>query len=331
MLRGIYGGENVTKLNSGRCDNMQKLVKNCILFLVGSIVIVGSIFVASTNSYSCEALSTKVKASTDIYQSPKRYPQTIIYDVVSTFLSQENEKKKKVLVLGFDGFREDALESVIGMDRSAITQIMKQGGLYHSLAGADGNQETSTAPGWLSILHGNWAYQLGVHDNDGVKPLESTTFLTEAADNGYHTTFIASWEPHFDTTYREDIANLQNHVVYQKTGSDEETTAKLNEIVRDTSETSFDIIFSTFEYADHAGHTLGYGNAVEGYRNATKMVDNIAYEIIEMIANREQYHKEDWLIIITTDHGGIGTSHGGQREEEKNTWFVVNKHLDQLL
>ena len=38
---------------------------------------------------------------------------------------------------------------------------------------------------------------------------------------------------------------------------------------------------------------------------------------------------EDWLIVITTDHGGIETWHGGQTLEERSTWIVCNKPIDE--
>ena len=41
--------------------------------------------------------------------------------------------------------------------------------------------------------------------------------------------------------------------------------------------------------------------------------------------------EEDWLIIITTDHGGSGSDHGGQSSEEVNTWFAVNKDVMNIL
>ena len=41
------------------------------------------------------------------------------------------------------------------------------------------------------------------------------------------------------------------------------------------------------------------------------------------------FQSEDWLIVITTDHGGIETWHGGQTLEERSTWIVCNKPIDE--
>ena len=50
--------------------------------------------------------------------------------------------------------------------------------------------------------------------------------------------------------------------------------------------------------------------------------------IWDAIQYREQNFKEDWLFIITTDHGRdaqTGKNHGGQSDSERNTWLIMNK------
>ena len=33
---------------------------------------------------------------------------------------------------------------------------------------------------------------------------------------------------------------------------------------------------------------------------------------------------EDWLIAVTTDHGGSGQTHGGSSIEEMRTWLILS-------
>lgn len=46
----------------------------------------------------------------------------------------------------------------------------------------------------------------------------------------------------------------------------------------------------------------------------------------EAIQYREKHHKEDWLIIVTTDHGREydGYGHGGQSDRERRIWIATN-------
>ena len=53
--------------------------------------------------------------------------------------------------------------------------------------------------------------------------------------------------------------------------------------------------------------------------------DAYALEAINEIKNRETYAEEDWLIIITSDHGGIRTNHGKESIQERMTFAVINK------
>lgn len=307
------------------------LKKRMIMFCFITILTVfGKVNTSCSNTVFCE--SNKTKVTKEMFASDIRYPQTIIHDIVMNFLSTENTgKEKKVLVLGYDGYREDALINIHQEETSAINTITRDGGIYRSYAGGNGYQDTSTAPGWLSILNGNWAYQVGVQTNDDVKDEKITTFLDEAKALGYSSSFTASWEPHFSVTYSKDIAYQNGKAKFQQMENDEATVNQLKEELSNTSDISTDIIFATLEYADHAGHTYGYGNNVEEYVSATREADNIAYHLIQTIYERETIEKEDWLIIITTDHGGIQTNHGGHSIEEVNTWFAMNKKINELL
>lgn len=282
---------------------------------------------------SCyEILTNTVTPLSEIqYHGQERYPQTVLHTIVSSFLAdEENDKDKKVLVLGYDGFREDALENIYGMPLSAVHKVAKEGGLYHSYAGANGKQETSTAPGWLSILSGNWAYTLGVADNSGHKPVDEAIFLNDATRFGYTSTFIASWASHFEVTYRDDSTSSENSVAYQQTKDDDETVTALHKVLADTSTHAYDVVFATLEYTDHAGHSFGYGNQIAEYVGASQNVDRVSYRILQTIYERHTIDNEDWLIIITTDHGGQDKHHGSQSDNEVDTWFAVNKDMTYI-
>lgn len=56
--------------------------------------------------------------------------------------------------------------------------------------------------------------------------------------------------------------------------------------------------------------------------------DARCYELLQAIYSRPSFENEDWLIIITADHGGIQTWHGGQTLEERTTWIACNKAID---
>lgn len=276
----------------------------------------------------------EVKASTIPLSlaDPKELPQTILHDAVISFLNQplpEGKNAKKVMIMGYDGFRRDGLLALSDQTHSGIQEVMKEGGLYLSYAGGDEAQlqETSTAPGWSSILTGSWSDVTGVHDNEDIKTTNAPTILTSAAKMGYASAFVASWAPHFTTTYRDDINQAQKEQLDVQYIQEENDTETRNTVTSLLEGNTVDVLFFTLEETDHAGHSEGYGNEEAAYRNAIVTVDAWGKEIISTIKQRSTYAQEDWLIIITTDHGGIYTGHGGQSEEERNTWFAINQKL----
>jgi hypothetical protein len=60
---------------------------------------------------------------------------------------------------------------------------------------------------------------------------------------------------------------------------------------------------------------------------AIEYLDNQLSRIWEAIEYRQKNYKENWLIVITTDHGRdakTGKGHGGQSERERTTWIITN-------
>ena len=62
------------------------------------------------------------------------------------------------------------------------------------------------------------------------------------------------------------------------------------------------------------------------YKKKLKETDNYIGTITESIF--EKY--ENPLILLTTDHGGIDNRHGGNSEDEINTFIASNVNLDSL-
>ena len=60
--------------------------------------------------------------------------------------------------------------------------------------------------------------------------------------------------------------------------------------------------------------------------NAIETVDGQIDDILEALRNRETYDAEDWLVVVTSDHGGggEGVGHGGQSDEERTISLIVS-------
>jgi phosphopentomutase len=73
------------------------------------------------------------------------------------------------------------------------------------------------------------------------------------------------------------------------------------------------------------GHRFGDSPQLD---SAITMLDYQMATLMKAVHYRERKYKEDWLVIITTDHGRdakTGKNHGGQSDRERNTWLITNK------
>lgn len=241
-------------------------------------------------------------------------------------------------------------------------------GIYLAYAGGskggENEQHTSTAPGWAALTSGEWGIVNGVTDNGMYKSIDYKTFMLEAAigefGEKYRSAFAASWQEHFVKTYLSEVEYLRENSDVEKKeinadSNYEEVSAYLDAVsasstvdmdfkfvkddaalheyllscVEEGGNNERDVIFGIYEATDHSGHDTGFGNDNYRYIKGFRDEDSRCYQLLRAIYSRPSFENEDWLIIITADHGGIQTWHGGQTLEERTTWIVCNKGVPE--
>ena len=85
-----------------------------------------------------------------------------------------------------------------------------------------------------------------------------------------------------------------------------------------------DVMFLHFDDVDHAGHAYSYSTDIPEYMASVEQTDVHIGQIMNALQARPNYTNEDWLIISTPDHGGIGFGHGGNSFDEQNTFFLAS-------
>lgn len=267
----------------------------------------------------------------------KATPQTELYNIISEHFSsklQKGKTEKKAIVIGYDGCRADIL-SEMQKEQSGISLLLDEGASLDLLYCGGVNypekntQKTSTAPGWCSILTGKWAEAHGITANDITKEIEPKTLLVSLVENGDidSSAFITKWAGHFDrrkATYLAEKAYCEEKglsVSYNKCKNDEASLSfTLDEIKKADCA---DFLFVIYEQTDSAGHSKDFSFNNSLYKEAFIEADKYGYDTISAIKERETYEQEDWLIIITSDHGGIDDNHGGASIQERMTFAVV--------
>lgn len=266
------------------------------------------------------------------------YPQTDLYDIIDRhFRSELSEGKteKKVAVIGYDGCRADILNEK--QDNGAINYLLSKGASINLTYCGGVNypekniQATSTAPGWCSILTGVWADEHGITGNGITKELEPKTLMTSLIEEKVidSAAFITKWDGHFtdnDATYNTEKAYCEEKGIdvdfNLRDGKADVHTGAMEEV---TSDSCADFVFAIYEDTDSAGHNYGFTYNNPKYKEAFATQEAYGYELIKTIEARETYDSEDWLIIVTSDHGGIKTGHGGESIQERMTFVVMNR------
>ena len=323
---------------------MKKWKKAVCGVLTAAIVTGGGVFFyLNPPADTEEKYLEKINSMTIFENTPETaVPQTEIYNIVKSHFENElpeGKKVKKAIVIGYDGCRLDALENVghytpeTSYLPGAMDYIISEGGkAYISYCGGvnypeKNTQDTSTAPGWCSMLTGHWADKHGIRENYVVKSNDYPTLLTTLVENKTieSSAFCVSWKGHFskkNATYNDEVQYTKDNnlnVSFVCSANDAGTRETVLSDIK--SENCTDFIFTILEYCDHSGHRTGFYTEKRTYKNAFSKADSAALEMISAIKNRETYDEEDWLILLTTDHGGKGRDHGGASIQERYTFI----------
>ncbi len=269
------------------------------------------------------------------------FPTTDVYNIINEHFKSElpeGKTEKKVVIIGYDGCRADILAE--RQENGAVNYLLNNGASINlTYCGGvnfpeENTQATSTAPGWCSMLTGVWSDVHGITGNGITKTVEPKMIMTTLIEDDVidNAAFITKWKGHFtnnDSTYKDEKAYCEENNIdidfnLRKNKKDIHTGA-IEEV---TSVDCADFVFIVYEDTDSAGHNFGFSFNNPVYKNAFNQKDNYGYEVIKSIEARETYDTEDWLIVVTSDHGGIDTGHGGPSIQERMTFVVTNKEWD---
>ncbi|MFJ3789405.1 alkaline phosphatase family protein [Kitasatospora sp. NPDC090091] len=224
----------------------------------------------------------------------------------------------KVLVIGLDG---TMLNRIKDADAPNLDALMAGGLTAASSLYANPMAATASGPGWSTIATGVWPDKHNVKDNNFTAPAFASypDFLTriENAAPALSTYAVASWAPIADTIYS---GKVDTRVATPAAEYDAGTTARAVAKLRDGNP---DAVFVQLDNVDHAGHSSGA--ASQAYLDAIRGVDAQVGQIVAAVRGRATYGQEDWLIMVTADHGHTDAGgHGGSTWSERQTFVIAN-------
>jgi predicted AlkP superfamily pyrophosphatase or phosphodiesterase len=268
--------------------------------------------------------------------------------ILTVFLSSHSFVgfgQKKVVFIILDGIPADALENT---STPNLDEIAKKGGYSRAYTGGikGGYSETPTisAVGYNSLLTGTWANKHNVWGNEIKEPNYNYwtifRFLKEARTT-LNIAIFSTWQDNRTKLIGEGLAQtgflkmdfsfdgFELDTLTYPHDSETQYIQKIDNLVSyeaayQLKKSGPDLSWVYLEYTDDMGHR--YGDSPQ-LSTAVALADEQVGRIYKSIRYREEKFGEDWMIIITTDHGRKapdGKDHGGQSDRERETWIVTN-------
>ena len=252
----------------------------------------------------------------------------------------------KTLFVVVDGIPADVIERV---STPGIDAVAAKGSYQRAYVGGEIGMPTESptvsAVGYMSLLTGTWSNKHNVRANYGIEPnyafwdifrvakyqarAITTGLFSTWTDNrtilmgdgleaagGYKFDFVADGyenDPAFAPVL-EDVERIQ--------AVDLQVTTLA---VKTLLESAPDLSWVYLQHTDDIGHRDGDSPSMDF---AVRWVDARVSELWGAVqARSQQFVGEDWLVIITTDHGRTssnGKGHGGQSDRERTIWIASN-------
>ena len=231
----------------------------------------------------------------------------------------------KLLLIGIDGVRPDVLAEVATPN---IDSLLREGWYTDQ---ARTTTPSVSGPAWSSMLTGVWPDKHGVFDNNFTEPNYAgyPSYLTRIEQERPElVTFAAlDWLPLAESdadnaplTSMIDRREILDGYELGWAEADQRVTARA---VESLASTDPDALFVYLGNPDETSHRNGSIGAE--YREAIELADGHVGELVRAIRARATYAQEDWLILISTDHGRRADGgHGGDSPEEMTIFIAAS-------
>ncbi|MCX2452735.1 DUF4983 domain-containing protein [Pedobacter sp. PLR] len=224
---------------------------------------------------------------------------------------------RKVLIITIDGAVGEDVKKVNPVNIAAMLKNSK----YSFDAVSD--LRTNNGSSWASLMTGVVSSKHRVND-DGFNLLSSGADDHSQIIN-YPTALARMLDvrPEFKTLTATSNQALNNYLIHAEhrilTSNDQQVK---DSVVKALQTEDSRVVIADFRDVVTAGTTFGFSADIPEYKNAIVKVDGYIGEILEALKKRKDYSKEDWLVMVSSNHGGQGKSYGGSSLKERNIFSV---------
>ena len=260
-----------------------------------------------------------------------------------------NGKTRKAVFIIADGIPADQIER---LKPPAIFDISERGAYSRAYMGGEigGYSQTATISAicYTSLLTSTWVNKHNVTGNENLDPNYNywTLFrIAKEQSKDVKTGLYSSWIDNRTVLLGEGKPETNNlKIDFVKDGYDIDKSGfpkkeknlqifDIDELVskeaaKGIREDAPDLSWVYLWYTDDAGHRAGNSAFFDEY---VMKADKQVGRIWDAVKYREENFDEEWMIIVTTDHGRTenGRGHGGQSLRERTIWISTNKKVNE--
>jgi len=225
---------------------------------------------------------------------------------------------RSVIIVGIDGLSPRGLDAG---QTPHLNRLLRRGSYtFH----ARGVLPTSSSPNWGSMITGAAPTQHGITSNAwqpwnraiepaGIGPgdIFPTIFAwTRAQRPDAVIGVVYDWGG-FGRLFERSVVDLDAN-----TEGPEKTMARAIEFF---AQADPDLLFIHLDHVDGAGHAHGWHTPK--YYDAVRLADELIGDLIDAIESARRW--DSTVVIVTSDHGGVGRSHGGESMAELEIPWVI--------
>lgn len=230
----------------------------------------------------------------------------------------ESKSPRKVLLIAIDGAVGTEVEKIMPANIAEMIKTSKY--TWNGLS----DNATNDASTWASMVTGVSSKTHKILDNsfrpkaDPSDPHASATFTPTFMYR------IIENRPEYNTVFISPSTEVANRLMVE---SGKKIVAANDEVVKDSAvyqltKTNPNVVVVNFDEVNKAGIQSGFSADNSAYKEAVNKVDGYIGELLKAMKERPDYDKEEWLVMVTSNHGGTGNSYGGSSLKERTIFSI---------
>ena len=258
-----------------------------------------------------------------IFSSCRKFPDPpLVFEEEPQTVVKKDRKVLLIVIEGLNGIE-------LGKETPATIKNMLEHSKYTLTGLSDGSKY---AQSWSNILSGQWSDIHNIHEDSFDPSAVDDDDIHNHEGTGGAEGFVSIFQRVNEAGKKLTSSAITSSSELNKYAFQFADNLKKVENDMQAKETAIQVIknmdkqqsLAVLQFADVrvAGTKGGFSITNASYKAAIQKTDSYIKELLDSIKARSTYEKEDWLVILTSNHGGIQNSYGGKSFEELNTFTL---------